>query len=248
MPYSPTEAFPHPLANIRRSDLGKGITNKLSYALIDRLTWHGLGDLINRFRENTLGLEPLNLAWAAGMITRLKIPYTYCWYSCLHSTGEMFGSPRNRSPTLLPKPKDWGSNISVSGFYFLPTTSTFQPPANLMDFIKAGEPPIYIGFGSIVVGNPEAMTNMVLEAIQIAGVRALMSKGWGGLGSNNIKLPDNIFLLGNVPHSWLFDHVSAVVHHGGAGTTAAGLAAGKPTVVVPFFGDVRSCLYFRELS
>jgi hypothetical protein len=81
MPYSPTEAFPHPLVNIRKSDLGKNITNRLSYAMIERLTWHGLGDIINKFRESTLGLEPLNIMMAAGLITRLKIPYTYCWYA-----------------------------------------------------------------------------------------------------------------------------------------------------------------------
>jgi hypothetical protein len=79
MPYSPTEAFPHPLANIRSSDLAIGITNRLSYALIERLTWHGLGDLINKFREEKLGLTPLNLMWATGLLTRQKIPYTYCW-------------------------------------------------------------------------------------------------------------------------------------------------------------------------
>ena len=72
----------------------------------------------------------------------------------------------------------------------------------------------------------------------MAGVRALVSKGWGRLGSRDFHLPEIVFLLDNVPHSWLFEHVSAVVHHGGAGTTAAGLAAGKSTVVVPFFGDV----------
>jgi hypothetical protein len=79
MPYSPTEAFPHPLAHIESSDLAFGMTNRLSYALIERLTWHGLGDLINKFREEKLGLAPLNLMWATGLITRLKIPYTYCW-------------------------------------------------------------------------------------------------------------------------------------------------------------------------
>lgn len=79
MPYSPTEAFPHPLANIQNSDLVTGITNRLSYALIERLTWHGLGDLINKFREEKLGLSALNLMCATGLITRLKIPYTYCW-------------------------------------------------------------------------------------------------------------------------------------------------------------------------
>lgn len=96
---------------------------------------------------------------------------------------------------------------------------------------------MYIGFGSIVVDDPNAMTTMIFEAVKKAGVRALVSKGWGGLGAEALGVPDGVFMLGNVPHDWLFKHVSCVVHHGGAGTTAAGIALGKPTVVVPFFGD-----------
>jgi UDP:flavonoid glycosyltransferase YjiC (YdhE family) len=81
------------------------------------------------------------------------------------------------------------------------------------------------------------MTNMIFEAVKITGRRALVSKGWGGLGADELGIPEGVFMLGNCPHDWLFKHVSAVVHHGGAGTTAAGIAAGRPTVVVPFFGD-----------
>jgi UDP:flavonoid glycosyltransferase YjiC (YdhE family) len=88
-----------------------------------------------------------------------------------------------------------------------------------------------------VVDNPDAMTQLIFKAVKLAGVRALVSKGWGGLGADEAGKPDNIFMLGNIPHDWLFQHVSAVVHHGGAGTTAAGILAGRPTVVVPFFGD-----------
>ena len=96
---------------------------------------------------------------------------------------------------------------------------------------------MYIGFGSIVVDDPNAMTQLILDAVKKSGQRALVSKGWGGLGSESLEIPEDVFLLGNVPHDWLFKRVSCVVHHGGAGTTAAGIALGKPTVVVPFFGD-----------
>ena len=81
------------------------------------------------------------------------------------------------------------------------------------------------------------MTNMIFEAVKLTARRALVSKGWGGLGADEMGIPEGVFMLGNCPHDWLFKHVSAVVHHGGAGTTAAGIAAGRPTVVVPFFGD-----------
>src|SRR6195952_1699338 len=81
------------------------------------------------------------------------------------------------------------------------------------------------------------MTTMIFEAVKKSGQRALVSKGWGGVGADELGIPEGVFMLGNVPHDWLFKHVSCVVHHGGAGTTAAGITAGRPTLVVPFFGD-----------
>lgn len=143
----------------------------------------------------------------------------------------------SRSPALIPKPRDWNHHISVAGFYFLNLASNYTPEPDLAAFLADGEPPVYIGFGSIVVDDPNAMTTMIFDAVKITGKRALVSKGWGGLGADDIGKPDGVFMLGNCPHDWLFKHVSAVVHHGGAGTTAAGIAAGRPTVVVPFFGD-----------
>lgn len=220
MPWTATRAFPHPLANIKSSNADDIITNNLTYTLVEMMTWQGLGDIINRFREKVLDIPALSLLWAPGLLTRLKTPYTYCW-----------------SPALIPKPNDWGQNIDISGFYFLDLATNFTPDAELDAFLKAGPPPVYIGFGSIVVDDPNAMTRMIFDAIHLSGVRALVSKGWGGLGADDVGLPEGVYMLGNVPHDWLFQHVSAVVHHGGAGTTAAGIKAGKPTFVVPFFGD-----------
>lgn len=119
----------------------------------------------------------------------------------------------------------------------MPPQSTYTPDPALSKYLAAGPLPIYIGFGSIVVGDPVALNETIMNAVQMAGVRAIISKGWGGIGCNDPRLPENVFVTDDVPHEWLFPHVSAVVHHGGAGTTAAGIAAGKPTVVVPFFGD-----------
>lgn len=136
---------------------------------------------------------------------------------------------------MIPKPPDWGSYINICGFAFLKASSSYKPPEDLVKFIEAGPPPIYIGFGSIVVDNPSELTELIFAAVKQAGVRAIVSKGWGGLGGEGA--PENVFLLGNCPHDWLFQYVSCVVHHGGAGTSAIGIAMGKPTVIVPFFGD-----------
>jgi len=144
---------------------------------------------------------------------------------------------QKRSPSLLPKPHDWSGNIDVCGFQFLSTESTYNPPEELATFLQSGEPPIYIGFGSIVVDNPKKLTKTLFEAVRRTGRRALISKGWSKIGSGESEIPDNIFLLGSCPHDWLFRQVSCVVHHGGAGTTAAGLLVGRPTVIIPFFGD-----------
>lgn len=220
MPWTPTRAFPHPLADITSTDTDVVMANYASYALVEMMTWQGLGDLINRFRTAILDLDPISLLWAPGLLTRLRIPTTYCW-----------------SPALTPKPADWANEITVAGFYFLNLESAYTPEPELAAFLQAGPPPIYIGFGSIVVDDPDALTRTIFRAITMTGVRALVSKGWGGIGGDVIGIPDGVFMLGNCPHDWLFKRVSAVVHHGGAGTTAAGVNAGRPTVVVPFFGD-----------
>ena len=175
--------------------------------------------MVNHFRVKTLGLEPVSTLWAPGQLFRLKVPYSYLW-----------------SPGLIPKPADWGPEIDIAGFVFLDLASAFQPPESLVKFLDNGEPPVYIGFGSIVVDDPDKFTSLIFKAVEKAGVRALVSKGWGGLGDEG-NTPKNIYMLENTPHDWLFHRVSAVVHHGGAGTTAIGLKCGKPTMIVPFFGD-----------
>ncbi|MCJ1251613.1 hypothetical protein MMC30_008848 [Trapelia coarctata] len=218
-PNSPTQQFPHPLTNIKQTNVDANYTNFISYPLVETMIWQGLGDLVNNFRVKTLGLEPLSTLWAPGQLFRLKVPYTYLW-----------------SPGLIPKPADWGPEINVTGFVFLDLASSFKPPEALTKFLEAGDPPVYIGFGSIVVDDPDKFTSLIFEAVKKAGVRALVSKGWGGLGGED-NTPDNIFMLDNTPHDWLFPRVRAVVHHGGAGTTAIGLKCGKPTLIVPFFGD-----------
>ena len=221
-PYTPTQQFPHPIANIvpNKSNVDAHYVNFMSYPLVEGLTWQGLGDIVNHFRTKTLELAPVSALWAPNATYRAKVPYSYMW-----------------SPALCEKPKDWGPEIDITGFVFLDLASNFTPPKALADFLDAGEPPIYVGFGSIVVDDPNAFTEMIFEACKKAGVRALVNKGWGGFGKTNADTPSNIFMLENTPHDWLFPRVKAVVHHGGAGTTAIGLKLAKPTMIVPFFGD-----------
>ena len=111
----------------------------------------------------------------------------------------------------------------------------WQPPAELLDFLHVGPPPVYVGFGSIAGRDPAGTAETVVRALAQAGQRGVLATGWGGL--ELAGLPDTIFKLESASHDRLFPHMAAVVHHGGAGTTAAGLRAGKPTVVCPFFGD-----------
>ncbi|KAF8458169.1 hypothetical protein BGX38DRAFT_1252581 [Terfezia claveryi] len=220
-PYTPTATIPHPLANISQSDVEAAYTNIISYSMVEMMTWQGLGDLVNRFRKETLGLEPLSTLWAPGLLTRLKVPTTYMW-----------------SPSLIPKPADWGPHVDISGFVFLGKADTFTPPDDLKVFLEkdSDNPPIYIGFGSIVVDDPDGLTQIIFDAVEEAGVRAVVAKGWGGLGGEE-GVSEGVFMLENTPHDWLFPKCRAVIHHGGAGTTAIGLKCGKPTFIVTFFGD-----------
>ncbi|KAJ3943083.1 uncharacterized protein N0V96_007316 [Colletotrichum fioriniae] len=219
MPWTATRAFPHPLANIQRSkNLEPQVTNWLSYGVVELMTWQGLGDVINSWRRKDLQLAPISASMGPGVTIFLKIPHTYCW-----------------SPAVVPKPADWGPEIDVCGF-FMRDEPSYKPPADLDAFLSAGPPPLYVGFGSIVVDDPGRLTDVILEAADICGTRVIISRGWSKLGEGKANR-DSVFYLGDCPHEWLFKRVSAVVHHGGAGTTACGLINARPTVIVPFFGD-----------
>ncbi|MGK7927641.1 MAG: glycosyltransferase, partial [Spirulina sp.] len=154
----------------------------------------------------------------------------------------LLGQPRTQlyptfaaySPSVLPKPQDWSSNYHVPGYWFL-EDEDWQPPSDLLDFLAAGKPPVYIGFGSMVSRHPEKLTATILEALQRTNQRGIIMRGWAGL--NPKENNDRIFVTDSIPHHWLFPKVAAVIYHGGAGTTAAALRAGVPLVPIPFGGD-----------
>ena len=142
-------------------------------------------DLINNFREQTLGLSTLHTRKAVRIMVDEHVPHTYCW-----------------SPSLVRKPADWPNYIDVSGFFFLDLATNYTPSEDLVEFLKAGDPPIYIGFGSITGHDPRKILKIVLEALTATGYRALLS----GLAKEDDVLPENVFRIGNCPHDWLFQH------------------------------------------
>ena len=135
---------------------------------------------------------------------------------------------------VVPEPADWPPHVIASGYWSLGAPD-WTPSAPLRAFLDAGPPPVCVGFGSMAARNPARTTRVVVEALTRAGVRGLVITGWGGL--DRASLPESILAIDGAPHAWLFPRCAAVVHHGGAGTTAAGLRAGRPSVVCPFFGD-----------
>ncbi|KAI4354434.1 hypothetical protein L6164_003295 [Bauhinia variegata] len=213
MPWTPTSEFPHPLSRVKQQ-----AGYRLSYQIVDSLIWLGIRDMINDLRKKKLKLRPVTyLSGSQGSDS--DVPHAYIW-----------------SPHLVPKPKDWGPKVDVVGFCFLDLGSNYEPPESLLKWLEEGDKPIYIGFGSLPVEEPEKMTQIIVEALKNTGQRGIINKGWGGLG-NLAKPEKSVYLLDNCPHDWLFLQCKAVVHHGGAGTTAAGLKAACPTTIVPFFGD-----------
>ncbi|MEE1824643.1 glycosyltransferase [Streptomyces sp. BE20] len=134
------------------------------------------------------------------------------------------------SPVVVPRPADWRPGLAVAGYWWPHTDPGWQPPQRLLDFLAAGPPPVYVGFGSLVVPDPERLTRTVLAALRAARVRAVLQSGWSGLVTAD---SDDVLTIGDTPHDWLFPRVAATVHHAGAGTTAATLRAGTPTVPVP---------------
>ncbi|HEY5840225.1 MAG TPA: glycosyltransferase [Mycobacterium sp.] len=215
--FTPTRAFPVPF--IAHWPLGRS-ANRLSYQ-INRFTALAYGGMINTFRQSTLGLAPLSR-----------------WSDYLPSAdGRPVPTLYGFSSAVVPVPADYPPYAHITGYWFLPDQAAWEPPPDLQSFLAAGEPPLYIGFGSMGFGkNAAARGATILEAVRSVGVRAVVATGWGGIDATTMS-SDKVLVVRDVPHEWLFPRTVALVHHGGAGTTAAGLRAGRPTLVCPVLGD-----------
>jgi sterol 3beta-glucosyltransferase len=139
------------------------------------------------------------------------------------------------SPSVLTYPMGGPEVVHTTGYWFLDEGQDWQPDSDLKAFLRAGEPPVYIGFGSMATNDPAKLTREIVRGVHMAGVRAILATGWGGM--DQIQVPDRLHVIKGAPHDALFKHVSAVVHHGGAGTVGAGLRAGKPTFICPLAFD-----------
>ena len=224
MPWTRTRAYPHAFA-VPEHKMG-GAYNYITYVMFDNVFWKAIAGQVNRWRKKELGLHSTNL----DKMQPNKVPFLY-----------------NFSPSVVVPPLDYSDWIRVTGYWFLDEASDWTPPKDLTDFIQQartdGKKIVYIGFGSIVVADPAALTKTVVESVLKADVRCILSKGWSDrLGTKDatipeVPLPPEILQIKSAPHDWLFQQIDAASHHGGAGTTGASLRAGLPTIVKPFFGD-----------
>jgi len=215
VPFTPTRAFPGALFPNFPRILGG---NRVGHTLTRQILWQAYRPTDKIARKRVLGLStyPIIGPYKSAKLDKAPILYGF-------------------SPSVIPKPKDWGSNINVTGFWFLDSPEDLEPSDELQSFIEEGPPPIYVGFGSMSNRKPEETANMVLRALKITDQRGIIYSGWGGLQKSVVA--SNVLTVDSAPHTWLFPRCSAVIHHGGAGTTAAGLRGGVPSIVVPFHGD-----------
>lgn len=212
-PMLPSEDFPAPGFPIQRN-MGR-LFNRLSGFMMLQVIWQWYRPFVNEFR-NRYNLRSLKGSDIHRILTATPLLGAY-------------------SSNVIPHPRDWSEDVHINGYWFQADASDWRPSDELASFLDAGEAPVYVGFGSMAGRDPERFARIVIEALAKSGQRGVLATGWGGMSVMNV--PKNMFVLDSAPHGWLFPRMAAVVHHGGAGTTAEGLRAGVPSVIVPFTVD-----------
>lgn len=212
-PLLPSKSFAAASWPIQK-DMGR-LLNHFSGIAMLQVVWQWYKPFINDFRTH-LGFSK----------------YSFRDFYHVLRTTPMIGA---YSPNVIPNTPQWLDSLHITGYLYLDHEMDWQPSQELIDFLNRGSPPVYIGFGSMAGTNPEQLANLVFESLELTGQRGILVTGWGGLRPENV--PENVFILKSAPHKWLFPRMSALVHHGGAGTTAEGLRSGVPMVIVPFLFD-----------
>jgi sterol 3beta-glucosyltransferase len=215
LPFTPTASFPGVLfPNFAKIPGGY----RISHFLTRQLLWQAYRPTDKIAREQVLGLNTYPFMGPYGRKEFAESPIIY-----------------GLSSAVIPRPPDWADNIHLTGFWFLDSPDDLEPSEELKDFVDSGPPPVYIGFGSMSSRNPAETANIILEALRSTGERAILYSGWGGIEKS--KASENVLSVNSAPHTWLFPRCLAVIHHGGAGTTAAGLRSGSPSIVIPHHAD-----------
>lgn len=191
--------------------------NRMTYSMGEKVLWQMFRSVINEWRTQMLKLPPLPLKGYFDQLGTRNFPIL-----------------NGFSEHVVPRPADWNEHIHITGYWF-PKETKWNPSKALLEFLDAGNPPVFIGFGSMPVRNPLKTTEIILEALRRIGQRGILHPGWGGLG--NISLPENVFKIDYASYAWLFPRMSMIFHHGGSGTTAYALRSGVPSCVIPFVFD-----------
>lgn len=212
-PMTPTKEYPA-LIFYNMPRLGRTF-NLLTHRLFQQIMWSASAAPIKRFWKEKFCRIPKDLS----------NPFS-------RQNSKRYPTIVSGSNFVFPQPADWPAHVHNTGYWFLNEEPGWKASPELLDFLHKGPAPIYVGFGSL--GNAAAAehtTQLVIEALKRSGQRGLLATGWGGMARKQ-DLPETVFMLESAPHSWLFPQMAVVIHHGGAGTTAAGFAAGVPSIVI----------------
>ncbi|MEU6991121.1 glycosyltransferase [Streptomyces sp. NPDC046465] len=211
-PAHPTRAFP-PVVGAARSlgGFGNRVLGGLALRMVDRVYADAVRDLRSR------------LSLPAATPGQVRARQERAGWPVLHGF----------SPAVVPRPADWRAGLDVVGNWWPHHDPASGLPPDLDAFLRAGPPPVFIGFGSMAGGDGERLSELAVRALRAAGLRGVLQAGRAGLAASC----DDVLTIGEVPHALLFPRVAAVVHHAGAGTSAAALRAGVPAVPVPVTAD-----------
>jgi sterol 3beta-glucosyltransferase len=217
-PMTPTTAYPS-LIFYDAPRLGKRF-NRVTHQLFEKIMWFASSASVKAFWKQRFGRAPQPFAAPYRQQATRRLPTIV---SC--------------SEYVFPRPADWPQHVYNTGYWFVEGEENWQPPADLHNFLQSGPPPVYVGFGSVGEKSLAAHTTaLVISSLQNAGLRGVLATGWSGMQKPK-NLPEDFLFLDSAPHTWLFPRMAAVVHHGGAGTTAAGFRSGVPSVIIPHSND-----------